>query len=693
MALAPVSAARKGRAAPVVLGAAAGPRAAAARRDWERGTRLARENRLDAAAQAFERAARAQPDEALYWLNLANVQRKLKQEGPALDSARQAFAADSSNRLACHLLVELLRHHNRLAEALAVLDSLHADTPRDANHWWLQGDLLFSLNRAEPAAQALLQVLALQPGHLDAYMKLGFSLAWLKQYGSAAECFRAVTMMDPSQVGAAVYAAHYAAWACDWVQGADDLARMDASLARYQGQALAPPTSPFCLVAIDDHPQQQRVVAEREAARLVRQLAQRTQWPAEVPGADPHAAARAVLAQGRCRIGFVGCDFRDHATSILMVRLVELLDRAQFEVLLYSHGEDDGSALRQRLQAGADQFVDCRHLSAAEQAQRIRDDGVALLVDLGGFTLNSRLQMFALRPAPVQASWLAFPGTVGADFIDYIVGDPVVTPLAHADDFTEKIVQLPVSYQANDALRAHPETTLSRTEAGLPEDVFVFACFNQSYKITADTFASWCRVLQQVPDSVLWLLVPQDEVQARLRLAAEQHGLAPERLVFAPFVSQAEHLARLPLADLALDTFPCGAHTTCSDALWMGLPLVTRMGRSFASRVAGSLLNAVSLAPLATHSAEDYETVAVRLAHDRELLTEVRDHLWDSRRDLALFDSEAFAQDFGQAAWRMVQRWQQGLAPDHLPSLEAEAAESAAPGQAASVSPSAWPDA
>jgi predicted O-linked N-acetylglucosamine transferase (SPINDLY family) len=305
-------------------------------------------------------------------------------------------------------------------------------------------------------------------------------------------------------------------------------------------------------------------------------------------------------------------------------------------------------------------------MSPEEQAQRIRDDGVALLIDLGGYTLNSRLQMFALRPAPVQASWLAFPGTSGADFIDYIIGDPVVTPLAHAEDFSECIAQLPVSYQANDELREHPQTHGSRRQAGLPDDGIVFACFNQSYKFSDQMFASWMRILSQVPGSVLWLLVPQEEVQARLRQEAQRRGIAPARLVFAPFVTQMEHLARLPLADIALDTFPCGAHTTCSDALWMGLPLITRVGRSFASRVAASLLAAVGLPELAVTDLADYEALAVRLAQDREALGDIRDHLWDNRRDLPLFDSARFAEDFGQLAQRMVARWQQGLPPAAL---------------------------
>jgi predicted O-linked N-acetylglucosamine transferase (SPINDLY family) len=287
---------------------------------------------------------------------------------------------------------------------------------------------------------------------------------------------------------------------------------------------------------------------------------------------------------------------------------------------------------------------------------------------MSGYTTGSRLQLFALRPAPVQAVWLAYPGTLGSDWVDYLIGDPVITPLAHADDFDEKVVQLPLCYEPTDERREHPETLCSRGELGLPENAFVYACFNQSYKITEPVFSRWCRILHRVQGSVLWLLVPQPDIQATLRQHAALRGIAAERLVFAPFVPVTEHLARLPLADLFLDTFPYGAHTTCSDALWMGLPVLTQVGRSMASRVAASLLGAVGLPELALDDAADYEEIAVRLAQDGEALCDIRDHLWDNRRDLPLFDNRRFAAELGDALAGMARRWQDGLAPAAMPA-------------------------
>jgi protein O-GlcNAc transferase len=319
------------------------------------------------------------------------------------------------------------------------------------------------------------------------------------------------------------------------------------------------------------------------------------------------------------------------------------------------------------MEAAADQFVDTSEMSAGEQCQRIRDDGVMILIDMSGHTAASRLNVFALRPAPIQVLWLAYPSTTGADYVDYVIGDPILTPLEHAEDFTEKIAQLPVCYEPTDDLREHPKPS-SRTGAGLPEDAFVFACFNQSYKITEPVFDRWCRILHRVPNSVLWLLVPQASIQVVLRAEAVARGIAAERVIFAPFAKSIAHMARLPLADLFLDTFPYGAHTTCSDALWMGLPVVTQIGRSFSARVAASLLNAVGMPELVVGNGRDYEELAVLIANDEVAYRDIRTHLADNRMSLPLFDNARFSAEVAALFKRMEQRWRDGLAPEALPA-------------------------
>jgi predicted O-linked N-acetylglucosamine transferase (SPINDLY family) len=409
-----------------------------------------------------------------------------------------------------------------------------------------------------------------------------------------------------------------------------------------------------------------RRAASLEATRIARAMRGEAaaRWVAPEPG--PRGYPK-VLAANKRRIGFVSADFRTHATSMLLVQVLEQLDRSRFEVVLYSHGADDGGELRRRVVAAADAFVECAELAPYEQVARIRDDGIAILIDLSGYTHNTRLGVFALRPAPLQALWLAYPSTTGSDFIDYLLGDPILTPLEHAEDFSEKLAQLPLCYEPTDRERIHPQRP-SRAACGLPEDAFVFACFNQSYKITQPVFASWCRILERVPGSVLWLLVPQENIRARLAAQAAAHGIDAGRLLFAPFVGPDEHLARLQCADVFLDTFPYGAHTTCSDALWMGLPVLTRIGRSFSARVAASLLNAAGLPELAVAGAPDYEELAVRLAADREALADIRRHLREHRLELPLFDSARFTRELEALFDRMLDRWTRGLPPAHLPA-------------------------
>jgi len=634
---------------------------AAAHQQWAQGVALARQAKLAQAAGHFERAARLSPGVPLYWLNLASTQRKLHRTSEAAVSARRAFVLDDSNEIACHLLAEVLRLNNRDAEALQALSALAPSTPRSPRHWLMQGAILMALQRWQDAALAFLQVLSEKPADIEAYMQLGFALSNLKRYAEAAECFRTVTMVDPAQFGAAVYAAHYAAWACDWAQGGGDHERLMQALALQVGGVETPAFSPFCLLSMNDDAAMHRRAAEMEARRIAQFV--RANSGRAVPTAWPEA--QAALAQGRLRIGFVSADFRTHATSMLLVQTLERLPRARFDIHLYSHGSDDGSALRQRMQAAADHFVDCSQMNAAEQAERIQADGITMLIDLSGYTASTRLGVFALRPAPLQVLWLAYPSTIGGDFIDYIVGDPILTPLAHAADFTEQIAQLPLCYEPTDEQREHPEP-LERAECALPEDRFVFACFNQSYKITEAVFSRWCRILHRVPDSVLWLLVPQEEIQQALHARAAERGIAPSRVIFAPFVTPEQHLARLPQADLFLDTFPYGAHTTCSDALWMGLPVLTQTGRSFSARVAASLLNAVGLPEMAVDSEQAYEERAVALATVPGELQRMRDHLWDNRRDLPLFDNERFTGEIAALFERMVGRWQQGLPPAPL---------------------------
>ena len=328
--------------------------------------------------------------------------------------------------------------------------------------------------------------------------------------------------------------------------------------------------------------------------------------------ARPHASA----PKPKTTIAYLSADFHEHATAWLIAELFEKHDHGRFAIYGYSYGPRDDSPLRRRLACALDRFVDVRDLSYAEAARRIAADEVDILVDLKGYTQDARSEIVAFRPAPLQVSYLGYPGTLGAEFMDYILVDDFVVPPEQQPFFTEKLVHLPGCYQVNDSRREIAPRTPSRAECGLPEEGLVFCCFNNSYKITPQVFGVWMELLQAVPGSVLWLLEGNRFMPANLRREAEGRGVAAERLVFAPRKPLPEHLARHRLAALFLDTFPVNAHTTASDALWAGCPVLTLAGETFVSRVAGSLVRSVGLPELITASLEDYRATALRLARE-----------------------------------------------------------------------------
>ena len=365
----------------------------------------------------------------------------------------------------------------------------------------------------------------------------------------------------------------------------------------------------------------------------------------------------------KVRIAYLSADFRRSAMAHLMAELFEWHDRSRFEIIGVSFGVDDKSEMRKRLVAAFDQFYDVHGKSDEEVAKLLHDLEVDIAIDLMGHTQDLRPGILAYRPAPIQASYLGFPGTMGAEFIDYIIADKMVAPLEHQSFYTEKIVHLPDCYLVNDTKRKIAERTPTRQEAGLPERSFVYCCFNNNWKITPDVFSVWMRLLHAVDGSVLWLLADNESAERNLRKEAQARGIDPARMVFAGRLPLKDHLARHRLADLFLDTLPVNAHTTASDALWTGLPVLTCEGTAFAGRVAASLLYAVGLPELVTHSIEDYEALALRLARDPSLLEGYRNRLATHRLTHPLFDTDRFRHHIEAAYLQMWKIWQRGEQP------------------------------
>lgn len=370
-----------------------------------------------------------------------------------------------------------------------------------------------------------------------------------------------------------------------------------------------------------------------------------------------------IYRHERIRVAYLSADFHEHATTHLMAGLFEHHDRERFEITAVSFGPDRQDAMRQRVAAACDRFLDVRGRRDAEVAGMLRALEIDIAVDLKGHTQGNRAGILAHRPAPVQINYLGMPATMGAGYIDYLIADPRVIPPAEFPHYAEQILYLPDSYQATDDTRAIAAHTPSRAELALPEDGFVFCCFNNSYKITPDLFALWMRLLGAIPGSVLWLLDDNPAATRNLCAAAQRHGIAPERLVFAPRIDAAAHLARHRRADLFLDTLPYNAHTTASDALWSGLPVLTCAGRTFAGRVAASLLHAVGLPELITRDHAGYAALALALARDPGRLAALRTRLAQQRTSSPLFGTDRFRRHLEAAYVTLRERQRRGEPP------------------------------
>jgi len=370
--------------------------------------------------------------------------------------------------------------------------------------------------------------------------------------------------------------------------------------------------------------------------------------------------------QTRIRIGYFSADFHNHATSYLMAELFELHDKSKFELIAFSFGPDKQDEMRARVSQAFDRFIDVTSISDKAVAQLSRELGIDIAVDLKGVTHDNRLGIFSYKAAPIQVSYLGYPGTLGADYIDYLIADKTLIPKESQEHYSEKIVYLPNSYQVNDRHRVIAPTQFTKQDLGLPEDSFVFCCFNNNFKITPDVFDSWVRILKAVDASVLWLLEDNQTAATNLRKEAALRGLDPTRLVFAKRMDLPEHLARHKAADLFLDTFHYNAHTTASDALWAGLPVLTCMGEGFASRVAASLLHAIGLPDLVTQTQKDYEALAIELATSSAKLKAIKDKLSTNRHSTPLFDTTKFKKHIEDAYVNMYECYQTNSVQVHI---------------------------
>jgi predicted O-linked N-acetylglucosamine transferase (SPINDLY family) len=634
----------------------ASPAQRRAHRHYLSGRAHAAHERWPHALQAYEQAATLSNDTA-YALTAAHAAIKAGQASRAVALLRALRAAHPMLTLAYTLESHAWLDAARPDQALAALEALPAQATRDHALLVSRAVALQRLNRHQEAVQAFMDALALKIDDPVAHFRMGVSFKELGLKAEAAECVRTALALGlgSSEAAARALLVFLEREACRWSLADAELQQLRRAV---QAVPAATPleTGAFVHAVLVDDPLEQRKVA----AHYARHLASRV---APLP-------RRPMLAhEGRLRVGYLSADFHQHATSQLAVQMFEAHDRARFEVTLFSAGPDDGTPLRQRMRAASEHFVELHGQDTAAMAAAIRERAIDILVDVKGATYGSVMQVMAHRPAPLQVNWLGFPGTSGADYIDYLIGDPIVTPLAHAEHFSERIAQLPLCYQPNDNRRALPAVP-PRAQLGLPERALVLCAFHQSYKISQPVFEAWCRLLLALPDAVLWLLRWNANVQAALTQAALQRGIDRDRLVFAPCLPPEQHLARLGAADVFLDTWPCNAHTTASEALWVGVPPVTLIGETFAQRVAASLLHASGTPELVCGDVAHYERTVTQLAAQPALREQLHARLTAQRATHRVFDGARFARDIEALFQRMRARALAGLPPDHLPAQD-----------------------
>lgn len=643
-----------------------------------RGNALHDLKQFDAALADYDHALALMPGLAMLHNNRGNTLRELQRPADALASIDRALALEPDYPDARVNRGNVLQDLQRHAEALAEFDRVMASNPHIAILHRLRADALYDLKRhadAVAAYQRALQIdandaetlcnyaivlcdlarheeallyldraLAVTPDDIKAINNRVQCLRALRRHEEAAQAIARLLVLAPDWDYATGDLFHSRAHCCDWTDYAphrDELLRAVA-----EGRKA---DAPLAFLAVTSSAAAQRICAQT--------------WNADkYPGLAPLWTGK-PYTHDKVRVAYVSADFREHPVSYLMAGVFEQHDRRRFEITGISLQNNDGSPASRRVRAGLGNVVDVFAKTDAEIAGLLHELEIDIAVDLMGHTFGGRTGIFARRPAPLQVNYLGFPGTMAAPYMDYLIADRIVVPEAQQAHYTENIARMPDCFQANDDRRRIAAHQLTRTAAGLPDSGFVFCCFNNSYKITPPVFTQWLTLLQSLPGSVLWLLSEHPAVTRNLRAEAQRQGVDPQRLVFAERLPYADHLARVQLADLFLDTLPFNAGTTASDALWAGVPVLTCCGEAFASRMAASLLTAIGLPELIADNADDYSALALQLATTPSLLKELRARLSRNRSDSALFDTALFCRNLESAYLAMWARCCRGEQP------------------------------
>lgn len=646
------------------------------------GTLNAQRGNFQEAIRLLEQSLAIEPRQPFALNSLGNALNSVGRYEEALAAFDKLVAFRLNNPTPFNNRATSLRALRRPHEALASIDKAIMANPEYAEAFNNRGLALHDLGRREDALRSYDRAIALKPEFPDALKNRGNVLRALKRFEDASKSYdKAIGLMADA---GAYHGRSVSNMALnrfdDAVRDIEKAVELDPRLPYALGQLMAIKTqlchwegleqtrkalvsaiengalacAPFASLSLPCAPSVRRRCAELHVA---------DRYPSRV--LPPSKVKRRVEAspRDRIRLAYLSGNFESHALVLLIAGVFEHHDKERFDVHGVSFGPTDQGAIRSRLEGAFDHFVDVGGKSDLEVAELLRDRQIDIAVDLMGFAAGCRTGILSFRPAPVQVNYLGFPGTMGADYIDYVIADRVVIPVEDHAHYSERVVYLPDTYQCNDSKRPMASAPPRRAEVGLPDDGFVFCSFNGDYKITPEMFDVWMRILKRCEGSVLWLLESNAAARRNLQKEAEKRGISGDRLVFAPVVAYPAHLARHRLADLFLDTLPIGAHTTASDALWAGLPVLTCLGDSFAGRVGASLLDAVGLPELVTRSPAEYEEMAVALAGQSSKLAQIKAQLDRNRTTHALFDTARFTRNLEDAYSHMVERHRSGQPP------------------------------
>jgi len=616
--------------------------------------------KLEAIA-CYRKSLRLNPNNAEVYNNLGSTLKDLGKLEEAVSCFKKSIEINPDFSKAYSNLGNVLRDKGYYVEATSFYQKTLKLTPENAEANLNFGIALSDQGRSAEALACFQKAIQLKPDFAEANNHVGVSLWNQGKLDEAVFYFKRAIELKPDYTAAYGHLVHLLQYICDWRQLNDFSEKLDelTSKALNKENTLSEP--PFICLARHSSLSRNFNVAKTWSRCISRPV---TNYEHTFFFEGRRVSSKKI------KVGYLSCDFYDHATAHLMLKLFSLHNRAEFSVYCYSYGPDDGSMYREKIKRDCDKFVNLREQSFMDAAERIYEDEVDILVDMKGHTKGGRLSICAFRPAPIQVHYLGFPGTTGADFIDYIIADKTVIPEDHEPFYSEKLVFLPHCYQVNDHEQEISDRIWEKEDLQLPEDSFVFCSFNQSYKIEPVMFDSWMNILHHIPKSVLWLFDGVETIRSNLRLEAHSRGVDPDRLVFAEKLPKAEHLSRLLHAHLALDTRIVNGHTTTSDALWAGVPVITLQGSHFASRVSSSLLNSIGLSELITHSLADYEKLAIRLASAPLELKAIRNKLLQNRFTDPLFDTPRFAKNLEKAYKKMWRIFLEGREPEQIAVLE-----------------------